>query len=79
MKFQKAQCSGFGSSSYLHSTEDGPIDRAKTGLLFDKRAQSKDVIVSIVYYLVQCTQIITMYYSPPNVTGVSNFLVIIGF
>ena len=30
MKFQNAQCRGFGgnaASTYLHSTEDGPIAR----------------------------------------------------
>ena len=51
----------------------------KACLLFDKRAQNSNVLVSIVSYLDLWAQFIRFYYSPPNVTGVSNFQVIMGY
>ena len=64
-------CRGSGTRRLCIALKMG--QQPETGLAFDKRAQSKDVVVSIVSYIDPCKQFISIYFSPPNVTGVCNF------
>ena len=76
---QKAPCSWFGGRAVLICIALKMGQLPKACLLFDKRAQNSNVLVSIVSYLDLWAQFIRFYYSPPNVTGVSNFQVIMGY